>query len=382
MPTECLRIGIDARLLRYRRGIGNFVFNLVDSLARQNPHHDFLLYTDTPEAREFAPSDSRFTVKVLRPKLYPLWEQVILPRQVAKDQLDVLHCPANAAPLFLNRSTALVLTIHDVMYMLPPATMPVSPSLYQRVGRGYLRQVVPRVINNAAAVTTISNFSQRDICENLGRASDDVVVIYEAPGRLFRRLPRSDGADNIAGLGVTAPFILAMGALDPRKNTARLLAAFGRTGGQTGLKLVIVGLSKRARSHFAEMARSLGLEEAVLLLGFVTEEELVSLYNAAEIMLYPSLYEGFGMPVLEAMACGTPVIASTSAAIPEIAGDAAELVDPTNTDALACAIVRVSGDATLRREMTDRGYNRAGEFSWDTVARKMLDVYEAAVARS
>ena len=139
-----LRVGIDARLITYRRGIGNFVQHLLDALARLDSPHEFVLYVDSKAAVPLAPRHPRFATRVLGPRIYPVWEQFSLPAQLRRDRIDVLHCPANAGPLRLPSSTRLVLTIHDVMYMLPRSTLPASPSLYQRIGRGYLRWAVPR----------------------------------------------------------------------------------------------------------------------------------------------------------------------------------------------------------------------------------------------
>lgn len=374
---ERLRIGIDARLLRYRRGIGNFVQHLLDALARLDTPHEFILYLDSEAAVPLAPVHPRFTTRVLSPRIYPIWEQLSLPAQVRRDKIHVLHCPANAGPLQMPASTRLVLTIHDVMYMLPRTTLPASPSLYQRIGRGYLNWVVPRVANKAAAVTTISEFSRDDISRYVSTRAP-MTVVYEAPGPAFRVMDAKYAADIVRGLGVSGPYMVALGAIDPRKNTARVIDAFARAlpGLDATPQLVLVGLAPNARAHFGKQVRALGIESRVLFLGFVTEQELVALYNAAELFVYASLYEGFGMPMLEAMACGTAVLGSTSASVPEIAGDAALLVDPSDVVALAAAMGRLSNDASARDALRARGRIRTQRFTWEQVARDVMAVYE------
>ena len=376
---EKLRIGIDARLITYRRGIGNFVQHLLDALARLDTQHEFVLYVDSQAAVPLAPVHPRFTTRVVGPPIYPVWEQFSLPAQLRRDRIDVLHCPANAAPLRMPRSTRLVLTIHDVMYMLPRSTLPASPSLYQRIGRGYLRWAVPRVARHAAAVTTISEFSRADIARYI-TTNAPMTVVYEAPGPAFRMLDAERAAATVRALGVTSPYMFALAALDPRKNTARVIDAFARAlpNLHASQQLVLVGLAPGARVFFGKQLRALGIESRVLLLGFVTEDELVALYNAAELFVYASLYEGFGMPLLEAMACGTAVLASTSASVPEIAGDAALLVDPTDVAAIADAMSRLSTDAPSRMALKERGRVRAKRFTWEQVARDVMTVYEQA----
>jgi len=372
-----LRVGVDARLITYRRGIGNFVQHLLDALARLDTPHEFVLYVDSNAAVPLAPKHPRFTTRVLGPRIYPVWEQCSLPAQLRRDRIDVLHCPANAGPLHMPSSTRLVLTIHDVMYMLPRSTLPASPSLYQRIGRGYLRWAVPRVARDAAAVTTISEFSRADIARYVTTTAP-MTVVYEAPGPAFRIVDPAHAAATVQSLGVSASYLVALGAIDPRKNTARVIDAFARALPElpSSQQLVLVGLAPGARVHFGKQLRALGIETRVVLLGFVTESELVALYNAAELFVYASLYEGFGMPLLEAMACGTAVLGSTSASVPEIAGDAALLVDPTDVGAIAAAMIRLSNDASCRSALRERGRVRAQRFTWDQVARDVMNVYE------
>ncbi|HWZ15279.1 MAG TPA: glycosyltransferase family 1 protein [Mucilaginibacter sp.] len=374
-----LTIGIDARFLSKRRGIGNYIKNLLEELAKTTSQHKFILYADSKAVINAVPDDPRFNLKIIPFKLYPVWEQVILPFYVWADKLDILHCPGNSAPIVLPKRTKLVVTIHDVMYMLPGRMLPSSPSLYQRIGRLYLRCVVPIVAKNAIRIITISKYSKSDIVRSLSIDESRLSVIYEAPGTVFRQNsaePRTVLAKFSLNL---EHYILAFGAIDPRKNTVRIINAFAEfhKGNQSTHQLVIVGLSKSAIDHFSKLIQSLNLREKVALLGFISEEELISLYSLAEVMLYPSLYEGFGIPVLEAMACGTPVIGSTSASIPEIAGNAALLVDPVNVSELTYAITKMCADNLLRQEYRARGHKRAAEFSWQKVAQETLSIYNS-----
>jgi glycosyltransferase involved in cell wall biosynthesis len=372
-----MRIGIDARLLTYRRGMGNFVYNLVTHLAYLPNQHEFIIYSGDPSARTALPPHPRFHFVLVRPKFYPFWEQVLLPHRARVDHLDVLHCPCNTAPYFLPSFTRLVLTVHDAMFFLPKGILPRPPSLYQRLGRAYYRVAVSRVVPRVAALTTVSNYSRLEIAKWLHFDPSRIEVVSEAPGPEFRRLP-SESCSLRSRFGLSGRLLLHLAATDPRKNSARVLDAFRLFSHDSTdeFRLVLAGLSPSGRTYFADRAQALGLSASVTTLPYLTQDELVELYNIAEVALYPSLYEGFGLPVLEAMACGTPVITSRIASLPEIAGDAAMLVDPTDVHSLVAAMHTLCRDEALRRSLTELGRRRAALFSWQRTASAMLAVYD------
>lgn len=377
-----MRIGIDARLVTYRRGMGNVVYHLVHALAQLDGDHHYMLYIDDPLAIGHLPAHPRFTPRLLRPALYPLWEQVALPLAARGDRVEVLHCPANTGPMWLSPTVALVLTVHDVMYLLPANQLPTSPSLYQRLGRLYRRLVVPRVARRAAVLTD-SEHSRQDILRLIGLPADAVTVAPLAPGTIYGRASSpADLAAARAAYNLEGPFILTLGAIDPRKNTARALEAFAmlRASRADAPLLAVVGLPPAGQAPFAQLAARLGVADAVRFAGFVPEEHLVALYSAAELLLYPSLYEGFGLPVVEAMACDTPVVTSPVGSIPEVAGDAALLVDPGDPGSIAAALQRLLSSPELRRDLVARGRARLGHLSWERAARVTLAAYEQAGA--
>lgn len=371
-------IGVDARLLTYRRGMGNFVYNMLMELAKLPGDERYILYVDDMQAAEYAPRDLRFVVKKLDPTFYPLWEQVSLPLAVARDRLDLLHCPANTAPLFLPRNVKLTLTVHDVMYALPKSVLPPSPSLYQRLGRMYYRLFAQRAVKRALWVMTVSECSRRDLERLFHLSSDRIRVVYEAGNPTCRRVENRLPVDDVKQRNaIKGRFILALGGLDPRKNTLGVIQSFFglRRMSALPIQMVIVGLPQAARKRFSKVVLEMGLQEEVILLGFVTDPDLVTLYNGADAFVYPTLYEGFGMPVLEAMACGTPVITSSVGSIPEVAADAALFVDPHQHEEIAGAILRVISDAALRERMIEDGLAQARRFSWANTARQVLDIY-------
>jgi len=377
-----MRIGIDARTLTNRRGIGNVVFHLLQGLSKIPYDCTYVVYVDDPKANELIPNDPRFSTKVIWPKIYPVWEQLSLPFSVMQDQLDVLHCPGNSAPTFLPGRVKLVLSINDVMFMFPTSKLPKSPSWYQRIGREYLNYIVPIVAKRAAAITTISLSSRDDILQYIDVSPDRISVIWLAANQACRIIPDIALLNAVrTKYNLKNPFILALGALDPRKNTAIILKAFAEFRQQFNgqIMLVIISLSANGMGGFHRLAEELGIADKVLLIGFVSEDDLVALYNAAELLVYPSLYEGFGLPVLEAMACGTPVITSSCGSIPEIAGDAAVMVDPHDAGEIAAAMMGVLTDQVMYRNLVAKGRGRAELFSWQRAAEETFVVYQAVM---
>ena len=374
-----MRVGIDARLLSYRRGMGNFLYNLLFELVNLDKTNQYILYTDQPLLRIDLDLPSNFQVQLLSIPTYPLWEQVALSLAARRDQLNVLHCPANTGPLWLPQGINLALTIHDVMYMLPTSVLPASPSLYQRVGRWYRRLVVPLVARQATVVVTVSHYSRQDIVKYLDLAEDSVRVVWEAPNRACRLVTDTQVLAKVQSkYALERPFILALAGVDPRKNTTRVIEAFAMLLGNYSYayQLALVGLSFSAQSSFLRQARGLGVADQISFTGFIPEEDLVALYNLADVFVYPSLYEGFGLPVLEAMTCGTPVVTSPTGSIPEIAGEAALFVDPNNAEAISRGIIRVLGDKELAQHLRTLGFEQTSHFSWHQTAVEMLRIYD------
>ncbi len=290
------------------------------------------------------------------------------------DGLDVLHSVGNTAPLHSPRRVKLVLTLHDTMFMWPGSALGGRSSGYQTLGRWYRRYVAPRAARRAAQIVTNSEATRRDVVSRLAVPQEKVRVLGFAPGPDFRPLPPTEYRRHLpqraAGAG---PFLLGFAAKDPRKNTSRLVTAFMRLAEtQPGLDLVLVG-----DGHDLSSQRNLSAEARarIVVLGFVRREQLIALYNSALLLAYPSLYEGFGLPVLEAMACGTPVVTSRRGALTEVAGDAAIFVDPESTDQIAEAISLLVNDDSLRARQRSRGLARAAQFSWVATAEELVSLY-------
>jgi glycosyltransferase involved in cell wall biosynthesis len=292
-------------------------------------------------------------------------------------RLDVVHDPTGVAPFTLGRwagSYARIVTLHDAIGLK-------GADGYPLLHRALHRWFVPRMLPNVDAIVTVSEHARSELEDTLPADAPQVHVVPNGVGRQFQPVA-SDTADAAAKrYGLTRPYILTVSAFQARKNFGRLLAAFAAVRRDLPThRLTIVGAAPWGRRELARLVREMDLAESVVLAGYVEEGDLPAVYSASDLFVFPSLYEGFGLPVLEAMACGTPVVASNATSIPEIAGDAAVLVDGTNIRAMSDAILRVATDPVLRASLLARGLARARLFSWDSAARKTLAIYRAALA--
>lgn len=292
-----------------------------------------------------------------------------LPRLCRRWQADILHV-TYVAPFV--SPARLAVSVHDVSFKR-------YPDFFSARDRLLFALLLPWTLRRAGAVLTISEHARQEIMAGFPYVADRVVSVPLAPGSQFRpiRDPSLLAAAR-ARYGLTEPFWLMVGNLQPRKNVRRVVRALALaddSAANRACQLVIVGQAQwRASDVYAEVEQ-LGLQERVIFTGYVPDEDLVLLYNAAAAFLYPSLYEGFGLPILEAMACGAPVVCSNVASMPEVAGDAALLIDPTDAEALAMALRRLATEPELRADLATRGPARAGAFSWARAAAQTLAVY-------
>ncbi len=379
-----MRIGFDGRLLAYRRGMGGFAASLLAAMSSVDFDGEIRVYVNDVASSGILPDDHRFRAFLSVNVPFPIWEQALLPSLAVRDKLDLLHCPSNTGPVCLPRRTKLLLTIHDVMYLLPKDRLPQSPSMYQRVGRMYRKLMVPVALRRASVVFADSWHSKQDIEHYLPMARHKTEVVYGAAKPAFRRCSDQTLIDVMwKRHGIDGRPIVALGAIDPRKNTGRVIKAYAMLVAMYGAavpKLVVSGLDAMARERFRNLVAELGLSDQIVLLGFITEAELVMLFSNCTLVMYPSLYEGFGLPVLEAMACGAPVITSRSSSLPEVAGDAAIFVDPENIKAMSEAMAAVVTDALLWSSLSRKGLENAARFSWVRAAEQTIAAYRRVLA--
>jgi glycosyltransferase involved in cell wall biosynthesis len=305
-----------------------------------------------------------------------LTERFELPRVEWFARFDVLFAPNFVPPP--TRARRLVVTVHDLAFRRHPETAPQST-------RWWLARI-DRTLERAARIIAVSEATKRDLIELYGVEAERVAVIpHGVDGEVFHPSTREEVDRIRRRYAIDGPYLLSLGGLEPRKNLPNLVRAFARLPSDERPTLVLAGGSvewnPEGRDALHATLRELppGVRDGVVLTGYVGEQDKVALLGGAEALVYPSLYEGFGLPVLEAMACGTPVVTSDVSALPEIAGDAALLVDPRDPEAIASAMTRILGEVDLRRDLAERGSSRAAGFTWEKTARSTAEVlHEAA----
>jgi glycosyltransferase involved in cell wall biosynthesis len=296
-----------------------------------------------------------------------------LGRVAARARVDCLHVQY-AAPFGYTRP--LVATVHDLGFLHVPESFPAAL-------RMALRVLVPRTLGRATRIVTGSKFSARDICGRYGLDPGKVTVIPLGASARFHPRPSVETARVLARYGLRPGFLFSLGRLNRRKNLERLLVAYGRlrAAGVSDVPLVIAGKADYGAPGVRRRAQRFPDRERVVFAGMVPDADLPYFYAGAACFVYPSLFEGFGLPVIEAMACGTPIVCSDRAALPELVGEAGLLVDPADVDALADAMARLVGDPVFAAELGERGRAQSGGYSWPETARRTLDVYRAAAMR-
>ncbi|MGI9149516.1 MAG: glycosyltransferase family 4 protein [Chloroflexota bacterium] len=307
----------------------------------------------------------------MRPTLRIAWEQALLPRRLAALKPDLLHGLAYALPAAWSGPG--VVTVYDLSFLH-------FPSAFKIVNRLYLAATTRAAVRRASRILTISEHARRDIVRLLSVPEQLVDLAYPAAEERFRPLPATEVEAFRLDRGLPEAFVFAVGTLEPRKNLVGLLHACARLSTPRPPLYVAGGTGWRFSPIFDTVQR-LHLSEDVHFLGFVPEDELPLWYNAARLFTFPSLYEGFGLPVLEAMACGTPVITSTAASLPEVAGKAALMVPARDSVLLAREMERVLGDPQLQREMRAAGRIQASRFRWRAMADQTVASYALATGR-
>jgi len=369
MATD-FTVAIDAHHLGHRQtGNETYVRNLVEHLvASPEPGVRIrALHTGGAPA-----AWSAFARRVW-PHAAPLRIPFALPWALWRERADVAHftyikppfCPCPA-----------VVTVHDISYEVFPEYF--HPFALQR-----MRLMIPHAARTAAEVVTISQASKQELVERYRLDPARITVTMLAASAAFRVIDAQVARQASARFALRERYLLAVGNLQPRKNLQRLLEAFAslRRAERIPHQLVLVGQKGWMGQTIASEVERLGIAADVLLTGYVSEDELVALYNRAELFIYPSVYEGFGLPILEAMACGAPVITSNTTSMPEVAGEAALLIDPLSQAELQAAMVRICDDSDLRRTMREAGQQRASCFSWERMAAETMCVYRRAAGR-
>lgn len=339
--THTPRIAYDARMaIGAYRGMGRYLRSLI--AGRES---EMLGICAEGE------SDPQLQLVAHGPRFHPAWEQLSLPRTLLQERVDIFLAPFNTAPLWLPGGIKLVLIVHDLIYM---EKLPSSPSLYQNAGRLYRRFVVPRVVPRADLLLTVSTYT-----------ASQLITRFDVPAENIRVIPNSLDAAWFAPHPTSErereDYILMVSGEAPSKNLPRALEAYAALG-QNRPRLVIAGVATAAHPHFQQLATRLGVGGAVEFLRRISDEQMISLYRRARLFFLPSIAEGFGIPLVEAMASGTPVVASRSTCLPDVGGDAAIYCDPLSAAEMSAALRYVLENDELQRRLSAAGTERARRF--------------------
>ena len=368
-----MRIGIEARWLSGETtGFGKYALNLLLEFNRMQPGHQFLVYVNERCENPRLFNNDRMQ-QVIVPWKPPFYKQAGIPLDIVwrRRRLDLFHYAYNAPALWT--PGPFVLTLHDLSYLH-------VPEMVSWIHRTTAWWQLKWKSAQARRIITVSNFSKRDIVARLGIDDSRMDVIYHGVEPAFTRAdPERQEA---AGLkyALKKPFFLYVGTYLPHKNLALLIQAFQRFRARwpQPAQLVLAGRPGRNSENVKQRIRELGLEADVRLLGFVPDEDLPALYSRSAAFVYPSRFEGFGLPLIEAMACGTPVLAANTSCLPEVGGDAALYFDADDVEGLADALFRILKDGNLGQDMIERGLVRAAKFSWRSAAESTLESYDRA----
>ena len=374
-----MRIAIDAHSV----GVGlagneSYATNLIEALAQIDQDNDYTLYVTRPEAvARFSNRWPNFSVRQTLPHTPIIRIPLTLSRELRKNPVDVLHVQFTSPPF---APCPVVVSIHDLSFEHLPET-------FRKRSRVQLRLTVRYSARKAARLIALSNHGRQDLISTYGISPELVDVIPLAPPAHFAPVLDERELQRIRQTyGIDGEYILSVGSIQPRKNLARLIEAYARLRTMWARrnlpKLVLVGKRAWLYHETLRAIENLGVSDSVILTGYVPEADLPALYTGAVCFVFPSFFEGFGLPPVEAMKCGTPVIAGNRTSLPEVLGEAALLVDPFDVDSISFAIGKLIDDSDFRATLRARGLNQSRRYSWHETARQTLKVYEQAADRS
>ncbi|MFC4873277.1 glycosyltransferase family 4 protein [Negadavirga shengliensis] len=369
-------IGIEAqRIFRKKRhGMDMVAIEMIRHLQKIDKENLYFIFVNEQEDPSCISQTENFKIITLPKSPYPIWEQYHLARAAKSYRLDILHCTSNTAPV--SCPAKLILTLHDIIYLerlnLNEGTW------YQRMGNLYRRWNVPKIVGKARKIITVSNYEKNRIRAHFRLENGRVETVYNGVSPHFKPASEEEQAKAREKYALPNEFILFLGNTDPKKNLKGVLAAL-KPAYQSGLPLpdiVMPDFGEQALDHLLADLDALSIRGKIRLTGYIPNQDLPAIYSSAKFFLYPSLRESFGLPILEAMACGCPVITSNTASMPEIAGDAALLVDPFDPESISKAMVELMENAGLREKLRQAGFGRPPLFDYLQGAKRILGLYK------
>jgi len=369
-----MKIGIEAQRIfrRNKHGMDYVVLQEIIELQKMDHRNEYFIFVAPGEDHCI---DDSHNVHVLEigGQSYPIWEQISLPKAVRETGVELLHCTSNTAPLYCD--IPLILTLHDIIFLEPRDKQ--NKSLYQNMGWLYRRLVVPRILNKCRRIITVSKFEQQNIISKLNLTHQQVVMIYNGYNEWFR--PMNDPECVFAKYMNERGYLFFLGNTDPKKNTERTLIAYSKylKLSKVKRKLLMADLDRQYLNDIVRRNHIENIFENIVMPGYIVNTDLPYVYSGAFAFLYTSLRESFGIPLLEAMACGTPVITSNTSSMPEIAGPKAILVNPESSDEICNQLIRLENDKSFYKQQSEVGLQRAKFFSWHSTAEQLLNLYES-----
>jgi glycosyltransferase involved in cell wall biosynthesis len=377
-----MKIGIEGQRLfrRKKHGMDMVALELIKNLQKIDTINDYVIFVKPDEDNTCIPKAPNFKIIELGGGPYPSWEQIALPKAALSEGCQLLHCTSNTGPIF--SQVPLITTLHDIIYLESISIFKKSGTLYQKFGNMYRRWIVPPVVRKSKIVVTVSEFEKERIRTFMG-LKDNLRAIYNGVGEHFRKIEDTTLLDN-ARFKYNLPdnFLFFLGNTDPKKNTPNVLKAFAEfnVSSETKYKLVMLDYEENALIQVLNEIGHPEIRKDIIMTGYVPNCEMPLIINQCKVFLYPSLRESFGIPILEGMACGVPVITSNTSSMPEIAGDAALLVDPNKPEEIRNAINRILSDNKLRESLCEKGILQSAKFSWKTMAENYLKLYNEIIS--
>lgn len=373
-----MKIGIEAQRIfrKNKHGMDYVVLQEIRELQKMDTPHEYYVFVKPGEDRCVKSSANVHVIELSCPS-YPLWEQWALPRAAKRYGIELLHCTSNTAPIWCN--IPLVLTLHDIIFLEPRDKQ--NHSLYQNMGWLYRRLDVPRILDKCQRIITVSNFEMENIISKLHIPRERMAMIYNGYNEWFHPV---EDTQEVYKQYITEPgYFFFLGNTDPKKNTERTLVAYSRylDRSAVGRKLLMADLDPDYLNGIILRNHIDNIRDHLVMPGYIVNSDLPYIYGNAFAFLYTSLRESFGIPLLEAMACGTPVITSNTSSMPEIAGPDALVVNPESSDEIADMMLRLEVDKDLYQQQQQVGLQRTRLFSWRHTAEQLLQLYEEILSK-
>lgn len=369
-----MRIGIEAQRIfrKNKHGMDYVVLQEIIELQKMDHRNEYYIFV-APGPDRCLEDTSNVHIIEIEGNFYPTWEQLSLPKVASEVGVELLHCTSNTAPIRCN--IPLILTLHDIIFLEPRDKQ--NKSLYQNLGWFYRRMVVPRILKKCRRIITVSEFEQNNIISKLGLPRKQVAMIYNGYNNWFR--PMEDTDCVFAKYMAERGYLFFLGNTDPKKNTERTLIAYSKYLERSSVKrkLLMADLDRHYLNDIIERNHIENILSHIEMPGYIVNTDLPYVYSAAFAFLYTSLRESFGIPLLESMACGTPVVTSNTSSMPEIAGPDAILVNPESADEICEQLLKLENDKTFYQQQVEMGLQRAKLFSWKYTADQLLSLYEA-----